>query len=212
MIHIETITTIKDPKIVLARKLTSSIGRTVLQRCLLEGSENIERALEAHMQIEHIFYHIAAHADRLVAQLTQRGIPCYGMSDGILKKVTHTTRVYPYIGVAALPPALSEPMDAVVLVIEHVQSHYILGSLIRAASALGIRDILSTDVQLDLFYRKIISASEGTVFTARVRRFRSASEILDLLTKQGYRHVTTSPLSRDFEAIALFQKDALTLA
>ncbi len=211
MIHFDQITTIKDPKIVLARTLVSSVGRTVFQKCLLEGSENIERGIEAHMHIEHVFYHMAARDDRFIARLMQRDIPCYGMSDGILKKVTHTSQVFPYIGVAALPPPLGDSMDNVVLVVEHVQSHYVLGSLIRAASALGIRDILSTDTHLDLFFRKIVSASEGKVFEARVRRFTSGSEVLELLTQKGYRHITTSPLSRDFEAIALFQKDALTL-
>ncbi|GAC1394313.1 MAG: hypothetical protein NVS4B11_18500 [Ktedonobacteraceae bacterium] len=211
MIDFKHITTIKDARIVEARKLISAVGRATLHECLLEGAENIERGLEAHMSIEHVFYHVAAHDDRFIAQLTHRGIPCYAVSDGILKKITHTTEVFPYIGVAAIPQALGETMDNVVLVMEHIQSHYILGTIIKAASALGIRDILSTDPHLDLFFRKIVSASDGKVFEARVKRFRSGREAMGLLQQQGYKLVATSPLSRDFEAIAIFQKESLVL-
>lgn len=211
MIDFKHITTIKDPRIVEARKLTSAVGRATLQKCLLEGAENIEHGLDVRMHIEHVFYHVAAHDDRFIAQLTQRGILCYAVSDGILKKITHTSEVFPYIGVADLPEALGEAMDNVVLVIEHIQSHYILGTLIRAASVLGIRDILSTDPHLDLFYRRIVSASAGTVFGARVRRFRSGREALEMLEQQDYRLVATSPLFRSFEAIAIFQRESLVL-
>ena len=36
-----------------------AVGRTTLQKCLLEGFENIERGLAAHMNIEHVFYDVA---------------------------------------------------------------------------------------------------------------------------------------------------------
>ncbi len=211
MIDFKHITTIKDPRIVEARRLTSAVGRATLQKCLLEGSNNIERALAANMTTEHVFYYVSAHDDRFIAQLTHKSIPCYAISDGILKKITHTTELFPYVGVAALPQVLNEEMDNVVLVMEHIQSHYILGTIIKAANALGIRDILSTDPHLDLFYRKIVSASDGKVFEARVKRFRSGREVLELLGQQGYNLVATSPLSREFEAIAIFQKESLVL-
>ena len=63
-----------------------------------------------------------------VEGLPHKGIPCYAVSDGILKKITHTSRVFPYIGVAALPQELGEVMDNVVLVMEHIESHYTLGN------------------------------------------------------------------------------------
>ncbi len=211
MIDFKHITTIKDPRIVEARQLISTVGRTTLQKCLLEGAENIERGLAAHMSIEHVFYSVAAHDDKFIAQLTHKGILCYAVSDGILKKITHTSRVFPYIAVAALPQELDETMDNVVLVMEHIQSHYILGTLIKAASALGIRDILSVDLHLDLFFRIIVSASDGKVFSARVKRFRSGREALDLLEREGYRLLATSPLSDSFEAIAIFQRESLSI-
>ncbi len=212
MIDFKHITTIKDPRIVEARVLVSAVGRATLQKCLLEGSENIERGLAARMSIEHVFYDVAAHEDTFIAQLIHKGIPCYAVSDGILKKITHTSRIFPYIGVAALPPELGESMDNVVLVMEHIENHYTLGTLIKAASALGIRDILSVDPHLDLFFRRIVSASNGKVFNARVKRFRSGREALDLLEREGYRLLATSPLSESFEAIAIFQRDSLALS
>ncbi len=211
MIDFKHITTIKDPRIVEARMLTSAVGRATRQKCLLEGSGNIERALEAHMTIEHVFYYVADHDDKFIAQLTHKGIPCYAISDGLLKKITHTTELFPYVGVSALPQALGETMDNVVLVMEHIQSHYTLGTIIKAANALGIRDILSTDLNLDLFYRKIVSASDGKVFEARMRRFRTGREVLETLLRQGYTLVATSPLSREFESIAIFQRESLVL-
>ncbi|GCE14800.1 TrmH family RNA methyltransferase [Tengunoibacter tsumagoiensis] len=207
MIYFEDITTIKDPRIVEARTLTSAVGRARLKKCLIEGIENIERALAADMHLEHIFYHLAARDDRFLTQLMRQGIACYGLSDGILKKVTHTNYLVPYVGVAALPEEIGTTMDSTVMVIDNTQNHATLGKLIREARISGLRDLISTDHEIDLFFRNIVTSSAGAVFGSRLKRCYSAREALDLLQRQGYQLMTTHPLTRDFAGLAVFQTE-----
>jgi small subunit rRNA (guanine(1370)-(2'-O))-methytransferase MRM3-like protein len=129
------ITSIKDARIVEARELTSAAGRARLQKTQLEGEESIQWALEAHLLIEHIFYSAHVRQRAFLETLQAKGIACYAVSDGIMKKISDTTYLVPIIGIARLPPASerSGPAGDFVLVIDRVQDHGNLGTIIRTA-------------------------------------------------------------------------------
>src|SRR5271157_3693738 len=99
----EPITSIKDPRVVEARELTSASARARKRKCLLEGAESIQWALSAHLPIEHVFYQAAISDDPLLITLCEKCLPCYAVTDGILKKISDTSYLVPYIGVAHLP-------------------------------------------------------------------------------------------------------------
>jgi RNA methyltransferase, TrmH family len=207
------ITSLKDPRVAGARELTAASARARLHKCLLEGSESIAWAIEAQLPIEHVFYSASHEQEPVLSRLRQQHIPCYPTSDGLLKKISDTSYLVPLLGVARIPRALTEPetMGDFVVVLDRVQDHGNIGTIVRTASAFGIRDIVSTTSSLDLFYKKIISASRGRVFETRVQRFGSGGEALAALKRQGYQVIATSPYARDIQAMAPLQARPVAL-
>lgn len=204
MMQMGQITSIKDPRVAEARELTAASARARLHKCLLEGSESIAWAIEAGVPIEHAFYSASVAQDAMLPQLNQQRVPCYMVSDGILKKISDTSYLVPWLAVARIPSELSEPetMGDFVVVLDRVQDHGNIGTIIRTASAFGIRDIVSTTSTLDVFYKKIISASRGRVFETRVQRYASGSEAIAALKQKGYQVIATSPYARDIQSMA----------
>src|SRR5260370_13144380 len=99
------ITSIKDARVVEAREMTSVAGRARFQKTQLEGEESVQWALEAHLIVEHLFYSANLRPRAFLEMLQARGIACYAVSDGILKKISDTSYLVPVIGVARLPAA-----------------------------------------------------------------------------------------------------------
>ncbi|GCE48695.1 TrmH family RNA methyltransferase [Thermosporothrix hazakensis] len=205
------ITSIKDPKVVEARELHSASGRQRHQKCLLEGSDAIRWALEAHFPLEHVFFSPEHERHELQNQLTQARIPCYTTSDGVLKKISETTYLIPYLAVARIPAEPTSTMGDFILVLDRVVDHGNIGTIIRTASAFGIRDIVSTTPDLDLFYKKIIDASRGRVFETHVKRYRSDTETVADLKRRGYQIIATSPHARELQAMAPLQAKPIAL-
>ncbi len=207
------ITSIKDPRIAEARELTAASARASLHKCLLEGSESIGWALASHLPIEHIFYSVSHEQNPILTQLHHQRIPCYIVSDGILKKISDTWYLVPFLAVARIPHELINPdtMGDFVVVLDRVQDHGNIGTIIRTASAFGIRDIVSTTPTLDLFYKKIVSASRGRAFETRVQRYSSGSAAIAALKERGYQVIATSPYARDIQAMAPLQARPVAL-
>jgi TrmH family RNA methyltransferase len=204
------ITSIKDARIVEARELTSAAGRARLQKTQLEGEESIQWALEAHLLIEHIFYSAHVRQRAFLETLQANGIACYAVSDGIMKKISDTTYLVPIIGIARLPPASerSGPAGDFVLVIDRVQDHGNLGTIIRTACAFGICELISTTPDLDLSFKKVVSASRGKAFEAKLYAFSSAHAAIAALKQRGYQIVATSSHAREIQAMAPLLRQA----
>lgn len=196
------ITSIKDARVAEARKLGSAAGRRAVGKCRVEGHEAIAWALDSRATIEHVFSLAHRADDPLAATLAGRGIPLLETSDGVLKKITDTTYAIPLVGVARLPPEPGEdtPMGELVLVLDGVQDHGNLGTLVRTASAFGISDIVSTSQDVDLYYKKTIMASRGRVLDARVWRHGSGREAIRALRGRGFRILATSPHADELQS------------
>lgn len=187
----ETISSIKDSRVVEARQLTTAAGRRAAGKCLLEDQQAIEWAINAGLTVEHVFFRQGGE----IAHLAESGIPCLPASDGVLKKISGTKYLIPVIGVAALPSPTLLPgaPPSLVIVLDGVVDHGNIGTIIRTARAFGIRDILTTSPDDDFYYRKIITASRGSVFQMRIDHFDTAEDTLDHLRQAGYQIVATSP-------------------
>jgi len=209
----EQITSIKDPRVAEARELTAAIGRAKLQKCLLEGAESIQWALDAGMPVEHVFYGQGYEKEPLYKTLRELHIPCYLVSEGILKKISDTSYLVPYLGVTCIPGELSTPdrMGDFVVVLDRVQDHGNIGTIIRTASAFGIRDLVSTTPTLDIYYKKIISASRGRAFDMRIKKYATGNEAIADLKRQGYQVIATSPYARDIQSLAPLRAKPIAL-
>ncbi|MBV9710512.1 MAG: hypothetical protein JO011_06335 [Ktedonobacteraceae bacterium] len=209
----EQITSIKDARVAEARELTSASGRARLQKCLLEGVESIRWALESGMHIEHVFYGSGYERDPLYQMLHEHHVPCYLVSEGILKKISDTSYLVPYLGVVDVPASLSTPdgMGDFIVVLDRVLDHGNIGTIIRTASAFGIRDLVSTTPMLDIYYKKIVSASRGRVFDMHVKKYASGGEAMADLQRHGYQVIATSPYARTLQSMTPLQAKPIAL-
>lgn len=167
---------LKDPKVELARQLRTLSGRKSHQKILLEGKEAIQWA----PSLEYVI--ATERFDPSFIHTLQA--PVFFTTEGILKKITETSFLIPIIGVTS-KPHFSPLTSDIVLVLDGVKDHGNIGCLARTLWGLGFSDILSSDQEADLYFRKTIDASRGTVFKMNYQSLPS-QVIYELLKKEGY--------------------------
>jgi TrmH family RNA methyltransferase len=207
---LETISSIKDEKITLARAIKSLKGRQEHQRMLLEGEKMLDWAIEHAICIEYILA-----SDKItpsfVEKYLSRGYTVFVVSEGILKKVTDTNYVIPVVGVARIPSKNFDVRSHFVVVLDTVQDFGNIGTIIRTCQAFGIRHIISTTNNVDIYQRKTIEASRGSVFATHLESFRSAIETIAYLRKHGYQIVTTSPKGAELQSLIELRQQPIAL-
>ena len=213
MTPFQHITSTKDERVIEARELVSASGRARLHKVQLEGEESIHWALEANLTVEHIFYSSNLRQFDALEALRARGIACYAVSDGILKKISDTSYLVPIIGIARLPAesVIQEVTGDFVLVLDRIQDHGNLGTIIRTASAFGIRTLVSTTLDLDMYFKKVVSASRGKVFETTLYKYASASKAIATLKQRGYQVVATSPHAQTIQSMVPLQQKPVAL-
>lgn len=197
----EHIYSIKDARIVFARELATSKGRLSNQACLLEGKEQIDWAISQGCPVEHVFIHDKIKDEYFFAYLQAQHIPCFLVSDGILKKITETSYLVPYVGVTSVRHLVAEPTQDFVVVLDNLQDHGNVGTIIRTASAFGIKDIVFTQDSSDAFFKKTVDASRGKVFEAHFKTYSSGIDAVHALQKKGYQVVATSPHAQNIQSL-----------
>lgn len=197
---VQTIKSIKDKNIILARALKSRKGRQEQKRVLLEGEEIIDWALDAHMAVDFLLVS-EKHAPEYVKKYKTRLEKIFAVSEGVLKKVSATKYVIPVIGVTKKLEKIDQKPSAFTIVIDGLQDFGNIGTIIRTCQAFGIKDILSTSRDFDLFQRKTIEASRGSVFSANLDCRSDAQDTVTYLKEQGYQIVATSPRGAKLQAL-----------
>jgi TrmH family RNA methyltransferase len=212
MFSVEIIESIKDPRIVEARSLISASGRQQKQKCLLEGSACIQFALREKIAIEHIFCSQPLQTDHFLHSIAEKNVPCFAVSEGILKKISHTNYLIPYIGVMSVPPPfdLEKIRGEPIMVLGQIEDHEALGAIIQAAYFAGIRNIGSTASNFDLFFRRIVAASHCTVFGVRQQYFSSQEEAFHRLQMMQYEVIHCS-FDSDFSLPLLLKRQSVAL-
>jgi TrmH family RNA methyltransferase len=130
-----------------------------------------------------------------------------------LKKISDTRYLIPFIGMGRLKEnhESQDPLNNFVIVLDDVRDHGNIGTIIRTARAFGIRDIITTRQDVDLWYKKIIEASRGKIFDICLKRFRSPQETISFLQKQGFQVIATSPHAPLLQPAAQLQPKPIAL-
>ena len=206
----EAISSIKDDRIVLARALKTSKGRLEHQRILLEGEEILQWAFEHGVYVEYILA-----SDRIAVDVEDgfrsRAPAVFAVSEGILKKVTDTSYVVPVLGVARTPAFESDRDPQFIVVLDSVKDYGNLGTILRTGQAFGIRSVIATSSDFDIYHRKTIEASRGSAFATRVDRFGSPTEAIAYLKGHGYQIVATSPRGSELQSLVELRRKPVAL-
>lgn len=208
------ITSIKHPLIIAARELTSARGRQSAQKCQVHGEEAIRWALASSAQLEAVLVEDGCKERTLLTELAAHDVPVFEVSSGIIKKVTNTRYVVPWVGIANVGTQETQGIDTeadFVVVLDGVQDHGNIGTILRTAAGFGIRDIVATDRDLDLYFRKTVDASRGLVFDTRVQHFESSNSAIHYLKQHGFQIVATSSYGSRLQSIAALEPRPLAL-
>lgn len=205
------ITSIKDDKIIRARLLQTSKGRLAEKKILLEGKEQILWAMQNSCQIDHVFVHDKEKNSEFCKELRSKNLNLYFCSDGILKKITDTSYLVPFVAVAnGMDPQKGFQNDFVV-VLDGLHDFGNIGTIIRTAAAFGIYNFVATDENLDFSYKKTIDSSRGTVFSSRLHRFESGTEAIHHLKAAGYQIAVTTPHASTMQSFAKVEQKPIAL-
>jgi TrmH family RNA methyltransferase len=206
----KTINSIKDEKIVIARDVKTRKGRNRHQKVLLEGDQILDWAIEHEVEIEYILV-VTGIEKELVKKYLAQGYEIFSVSDGIQKKVTSTSYVIPIVGVGKLPSKTDKSIENFVVVLDDVKDFGNIGTIIRTCQAFGVRKIIGTAPEFDLFQRKTIEASRGTVFSTMIEKYPSSADVIRNLRKGGYQIVATSPRGTSLQSLVKLAQKPVAL-
>ncbi len=200
----ETIKSLKDERIQLARSLKSATIRKELGKFLIKSVEAINWANEAGVKLDFIL-----SADSDIVPRFPGSPPAYILSEGLMKKVTGTKYLIPAIAIANIKKIDCE--DDFLIVLDNLQDFGNIGTIIRTAHAFGIKTIYNTRKDSDLYQQKIIDASRGKVFNTNHKVFNDSCDAIKYLRERGYRIVTTSPHGKRLQSFIELDERPLAL-
>jgi RNA methyltransferase, TrmH family len=196
---LESIKSIKDDRVVRARKAAGGKGREQTGLILLENILIINWAIDYGFEIEFII--VDEKSTDLIDEIRSVSFPVYSASSGILKKITDTNYLIPVIALAKDKNNPKDISGELVVVLDDVKDLGNIGTIIRTGNAFGIKEYLTTGENFDPFYRKTIESSRGRVFGSVFKKFNSATDTIKYLKTKNYQIVTTSPYGSDIQSL-----------
>jgi len=187
----KTILSIKEDAVVKARSLQNAKGRFAAGKFLVEGEEQIVWAIENHCRLHSVFVHDKQLHHPMLERLIQLEVPLFFASDGILKKISDTSYLIPFIGIVEIPKT-DFPKDDFVIVLDGVQDFGNIGTIVRTAEAFGVKEFIATKEEFDWFYKKAIDASRGKILASHLTQCRSGKEAIAKLKERGYQIAVTT--------------------
>jgi RNA methyltransferase, TrmH family len=197
------IDSIRDERIVAARGLATRQGRLAAGRCLIEGEHLIAQAIEAGVEVVYV----------LRAPGTAPIPDSHEVREGLLRKVIGVNRPVTCLAVATVPPEVTGriPGTDFAVVLENVADPGNLGTIVRSACAMGVRDIVLTDAETDLTSRRVLEAARASSLTARIQRFDDSAGAVEELKRAGFQIVATSPRGAHLQALAPLERRPVAL-
>ncbi len=194
----EKITSLQNPKVRDAARLSTSRGRKQQQRTIVFGERELLRALECGVEFDEIFVHVpTAGGDRLQAiRDAASDVPCYDVTEEVLEKLAYGDRGDPFVGVARRPDTSLEsftPKDSgPIVVLEAIEKPGNLGAVFRSADASGVGGVIVSDPICDFLHPNSIRNSMGATFSLPAATGTN-DETIHWLTENGYEVFVATP-------------------
>ncbi|MFQ5855238.1 MAG: TrmH family RNA methyltransferase [Anaerolineae bacterium] len=162
------ITSISNNKVKLARALHWRRYRYQERRFLVEGIRLLEEVVKAGISPVFVFYTDDVYADRrgsaLLDDLRRLTGDVYQVTRQVLRAAADTVTPQGVVAVVPFPEKPAPPDPALTLVVDGLQDPGNLGTLLRAAEAAGVGQVILAPGTVDPYNPKVVRAGMGAHF------------------------------------------------
>ena len=191
----ETITSLKNPKVLAWKSLKDKKGRQEHHAFLVEGLKMVREALVSGLKVETVLLRedLAGRID------LPADVPVCLLSEHVFSSISETKTPQ---GIAAvLEPETRPASGPRLLALDGVQDPGNVGTIIRTADAAGFDGVLLSRECADLFSPKVLRATMGSIFRLGFSFPASLPDVLEELKKKGY-----SVLSSQLDGEPFFER------
>ena len=175
----ETITSLKNPKVLSWRSLKDKKGRMEQNAFLVEGVRMVQEALTSSFEVQAILLRDDYQPDYPLPS----DIPTYILPGHVFQSVCDTKTPQ---GIAAvLTLQAREASGPRLLALDGVQDPGNVGTIIRTADAAGFTGVLLSPECADLFSPKVLRATMGSIFRLGFSFPASLPDALEQYKKDG---------------------------
>lgn len=173
MTETPTITSLQNQRVKDACRLRDRRGRQDQQRIIIDGTREINRALDAGCEVVELFVRQEEIFDSAVELLQLkadvRGVEIIPVTPQVFGKLAYGARAEGVVAVARPPQTtladLQLGANPLVAVLEGVEKPGNVGAVIRSADGAGVSAVIVVDGATDLYNPNAIRASLGTAFS-----------------------------------------------
>ncbi|MGH2592701.1 MAG: TrmH family RNA methyltransferase [Anaerolineae bacterium] len=191
------ITSLRNPRIVEARKLDQRKHRREQGRFLVEGLELLYMALDAGARPVEVFYSESQFdgpgAPALLSRFRQTGADLVAVSPGVMQSLSE--RDAPQ-GILATFALFETPLEQIqlagkelVVVLDRLQDPGNMGTLLRTADAVGAAAVILIEPSVDPFDPKTVRGSMGSLFNLPLIQTQDVPGLFVSLRQSGLRLV-----------------------
>lgn len=200
MVPSDPIASVSNPRVKALVRLRDRRHRDDSGLFLVEGYRELDRALEAGVEIVEIYacpgLFLGGNEPRLVERAVAAGAEPVELGQAPFRKVSYRDRPEGLVAVARRFDTGLERLEAtgdpLVLVIEAIEKPGNLGTMLRTADAAGVGAVVVCDPTTDPFNPNVVRSSLGTLFTVPLA-VTSTGEAVAALRRLGIRSVATTP-------------------
>ena len=186
----------KNPQVKSLVKLRERRVREAQGKFIVEGTRELERAVQAQINLEALYLCPAFISPESWILLNAIPTPKTELSEQAFKKVSMRQKPDGVLAVAVTPSvnlaSLEFADNALVLVLDGLEKPGNLGALLRTADAANVSAVLVSGAGTDLYNPNVVRSSVGSVFSRPT--LSVAEQILsDFLQTQHFKLVAAMP-------------------
>jgi RNA methyltransferase, TrmH family len=181
------INSLRNPKVLAARKLLKRAERDRTGRLLVEGPAGVREALDAGAIVELFVDPAADRSAEVETEAARMGVPVHHVAAGVIMVLSDISTPQGPVAVATAPAAPIEILGEsdLALLLAEVRDPGNAGTLIRSAAAAGADALVFCKGSVDPFNAKTVRASAGALFHVPLIGGPGLKEAVDRLRSAG---------------------------
>ena len=192
----ESLTSLKNPKIVAWRGLKDRKSRKESGCFLVEGRKMVEEALASSFLVETVLVGESHAQDFCVPE----NVEAYLLPDHVLAAVCDTKTPQ---GIAAIVRMQTvQAAGSCLLALDDVQDPGNVGTILRTADAAGFDGVIMSDKCADVFSPKVLRATMGSIFRMPITITDHLADTLHTMREEGW-----SILSSQLDGTPFFHRE-----